>query len=271
VEKYYVGKVTNLDFINKTEESRKIINLWVEEQTNNKIKDLIPPGTLDSMTRLVLTNAIYFKGEWAIQFDKTKTKKEDFKLNETTTVQVDMMKLKKGKEKFNYGETDELQIIELPYKGKELSMIILLPKKSMEEVEQKLSTKKLDEWKNSMHKRDVYVYFPKFKLETKYFIAKNLSEMGMPTAFSADADFTRMFDSSKTSENLYISQVIHQAFVQVNEEGTEAAAATAVVMRTGAMPDYIEFKADHPFIFIIQENTTGLILFMGKVVDPNGV
>ena len=269
-KKYYSAEFTNMDFVNKTEESRKTINSWVEEKTNDKIKDLIPAGTLDSMTRLVLTNAIYFKGDWEIQFDKEKTKKQDFKVNENTTVQVDMMKLKEGKEEFKYTETDELQIIELSYKGKELSMLVLLPKNSMQELESMLSTEKIEEWKDSMYKRDVYVYFPKFKFETKYFIANNLSDMGMPTAFSYDADFSGMFDSTKTTENLFISQVIHQAFVQIDEEGTEAAAATAVVIKElSAGPiDIPEFKADHPFIFLIQENTTGSILFMGKVVDP---
>jgi len=269
-KKYYSAEFTNMDFVNKTEESRKTINSWVEEKTNDKIKDLIPAGTLNDMTRLVLTNAIYFKGDWQTPFDKTKTKKEEFKVNETTNVQVDMMKLKEGKEGFNYAETDELQIIELPYKGKELSMIVLLPKNNIPEIEEMLSAEKLNEWKDLMHEKEVYVYFPKFKFETKYFIANNLSEMGMPTAFSYNADFTGMFDSAKTEENIFISEVIHQAFVQVDEEGTEAAAATAVVMKaTSAMPtNPIEFRADHPFIFIIQENSTGSILFMGKVVDP---
>lgn len=268
-KKYYSAEFTNMDFVNKTEESRKTINSWVEEKTNDKIKNLIPAGTLNEMTRLVLTNAIYFKGDWQTPFDKTKTKKENFKVNETTTVQADMMSLKEGKEKFNYGETEELQIIEMAYKGKELSMIALLPKNNISEVESMLSAEKLNEWKDSMHKKEVYVYFPKFKFETKYFIANNLSEMGMPTAFSSNADFTGMFDSSKTNENLFISEVIHQAFVQVDEEGTEAAAATGVVMAGTAMPtDPIEFRADHPFIFIIQENSTGSILFMGKVIDP---
>lgn len=268
-KKYYSAEFTNMDFKTKTEESRKIINLWVEEQTNNKIKDLIPAGTLNSMTRLVLTNAIYFKGDWATQFDKEKTKKQDFKVSETETVQVDMMSLKEGEEEFKYAENELLQIIELPYKGEELSMLVLLPKNSMQEVESMLSTEKLAEWKDSMHKKDVYVYFPKFKFETKYFIANNLKDMGMPTAFSMSADFSGMFDSEKIKEKLFIAEVIHQAFVEVNEEGTEAAAATAVVMETtSAMPDYIEFRADHPFIFLIQENSTGSILFMGKVVNP---
>lgn len=269
-KKYYSAEVTNMDFVSKPEESRKEINKWVEEKTNDKIKDLIPQGMINSITRLVLTNAIYFKGDWKLKFDKTKTKKEEFKVNENTTVQADMMSLKEEKDDFKYTENELLQIIELPYKGENLSMIVLLPKKNLSEIEEQLSVEKLNSWKQSMHEREVFVYLPKFKFETKYFIAENLSKMGMPTAFSdSSADFTGMFDSTKTTENLFISQVIHQAFVQVDEEGTEAAAATAVIMEaTSAMPDYIEFRADHPFIFIIQENSTGSILFMGKVTDP---
>jgi len=270
-KKYYSAEFTNMDFIGKTEESRKTINSWVEKQTNDKIKNLIPEGILNPLTRLVLTNAIYFKGDWEIQFDKTKTKKQDFKVNENTTVQVDMMSLKKGSEEFNYAETNELQVLQMNYKGNELSMIVLLPKNSISEVESMLSAEKLEEWKKSMHERDVYVYFPKFVFETKYLIADNLKEMGMPTAFSdTQTDFTGMYDADKTMENIFISHVIHQAFVQVDEEGTEAAAATAVVMKAmsaGPM-DIPEFKADHPFIFLIQENSTGSILFIGKVVDP---
>jgi serpin B len=273
-KQYYSAKVTNLDFKTKTEESRQTINKWVEEQTNNKIKNLIPQGNIDPMTRLVLTNAIYFKGDWKLQFDKTKTKKEDFKVNETKTVQADMMRLKEGKEKFNYGENEQLQIIELPYKGEKLSMLVVLPKESnLQGIEEELNSEKLSEWKKLLTKKEVYVYLPKFKFETKYFMAENLSKMGMPTAFSSDADFTGMIDANKTDEKLYISSVIHQAFVQVDEEGTEAAAATAVIMKvTSAGPMEIpEFRADHPFIFIIQENSTDSILFMGKVVDPTAL
>ncbi len=267
---YYSAELTNLNFVNKTEESRKTINSWVEEKTNDKIKDLIPSGTLNPTTRLVLTNAIYFKGDWTIKFDKTKTKKEDFKVNENTIVQADMMRLKEDSEKFNYSETEELQILEMPYKGKNLSMIVLLPKNDLKKIESMLSTEKLNEWKKTMHKKEVYVYFPKFKFETKYFIGNILSEIGMPTAFNSNADFTGMFDSSKVNENLFISKVIHQSFVQVDEEGTEATAATGVIVgytSTGPSEPII-FKADHPFIFIIQENSTESILFMGKVVNP---
>ncbi len=264
-EKYYGGKVTNLDFIKETEKSRVTINKWVEVQTNDKIKDLIPPGVLDSMTRLVLTNAIYFKGAWVLQFDKSKTRETDFRVSPTSTVKAQMMSLTGEKAKFNYAETEDLQILEMPYDGEDLSMLVLLPKEdTLDKLEQSLNEEKLNEWRNMLQERKIDVYMPRFKFETKYFMVQCLAEMGMPTAFSIQADFSGMTGK----EDLYISQVIHQAFVEVNEEGTEAAAATAVVMKMNSAEFSTMFKADHPFIFIIQQKETGNILFLGKVMDP---
>ncbi|GAG72589.1 unnamed protein product [marine sediment metagenome] len=264
IEKYYVGKVTNVDFINATEDARVIINKWVEEQTNNKIKDLIPQGVLDALTRLVLTNAIYFKGIWVKQFDKEDTIEEDFRISPNKTIKVPMMRLTGEEAKFNYAETEELQILEMLYEGEELSMLILLPKEdNLKSVEESLSVEKLSELRNMLVEQQVDIYIPKFKFETKYFMVKTLEEMGMPTAFSMDADFSGMDGTT----DLFIANVIHQAFVDVNEEGTEAAAATGVVMELkAAMPTV--FCADHPFIFMIQERETGNILFLGRVVDP---
>jgi len=263
VEDYYGGKVTNLDFRGETEKSRVTINNWVEDQTNNKIKDIIPRGVITSDTRLVLTNAIYFKGEWVKQFDKDNTRERDFRKSPDETVRVDMMSLRGKEAEFNYAETDELQILEMPYDDEELSMIIMLPKEDFAEID--LDVEKLKLFKGMLSERRVDVYLPKFKFETKYFMAKNLIEMGMPTAFSMNADFSGMNGKG----NLYISSVIHQAFVDVNEEGTEAAAATAVVVtEMSAEPSHPTFYADHPFVFMIQEKETGAILFMGKVVDP---
>jgi serpin B len=263
IKKYYVGKVTNVDFAKATENARLTINKWVEEQTNNKIKDLIPPGVLNALTRLVLTNAIYFKGLWVKQFDKKETREEDFKVSPEKTVKVDMMSM--TGEEFNYYETEELQIIELLYEGEDLSMLIILPKENyLKSLEESLSLEKLAELRNSLSEQQVDVYIPKFKFETKYFMVKTLKEMGMPTAFSMDADFSGM-DSTK---DLFIANVIHQAFIDVNEEGTEAAAATGVVMELkAAMPTV--FRADHPFIFMIQERETNNILFLGRVIDPS--
>ncbi len=260
IEQYYGGKATNLDFIGETEKSRETINAWVEEQTSNKIKDLIQKGDIDQMTRLVLTNAIYFKSNWVKQFDENNTWEQDFKINSEKTVKVPMMSLT---ENFNYAETDELQILEMPYESEELSMHILLPKAdNLDSIEASISLEKLNEWKNNFTEQEVYISIPKFKFETKYYMAETLKEMGMSTAFSSGADFSGMDGTN----NLFISSVIHQAFIEVNEEGTEAAAATGGVMVISAPS--ISFYANHPFIFIIQDRESGNILFLGRVIDP---
>jgi len=267
IEQYYAGKITNLDFKKEAEKSRKIINNWVEDQTNNQIKDLIPPRVLNPRTRLVLTNAIYFKGTWLKQFDKKNTKEQDFRISPGDTVKVPMMSLTGEETEFNYAKTEELQILELPYDGEELSMLILLPKEDdLNPLEKSLDAEKLIEWKNMLRKQEIDVYMPKFTFETKYLLPETLKAMGMPTAFSMAADFSGMDGTRK----LFISNVIHQAFVEVNEEGTEAAAATAVVMEitsVGSDPRNM-FRADHPFIFIIQQKDSGNILFLGRVTNP---
>ncbi|HQJ56687.1 MAG TPA: serpin family protein [Caldisericia bacterium] len=264
VVKYYGGKASNLDFVKETEKSRQTINSFIEEQTNGKIKDLIPKGVLDYLTRLVLTNAIYFKGTWQWEFNPKNTEEVDFKITPTDIVKVPMMYMKPEKAKFNYADLEDLQILELPYKGEKISMLILLPKDNLEDI-QPLTIEKLKEWKSQTKEETLdEIYLPKFEFDTKYFMKEILSDMGMPTAFEMDADFSGM-DGTKS---LYIKEVIHQAYVKVDEKGTEAAAATGVVMElTSIMPKNI-FRADHPFIFIIQQNDTGNILFLGRVNDP---
>lgn len=268
VEKYYGGKVTNLDFVGESEKSRQTINNWVENQTNNKIKDLIPQGVLNAYTRLVLTNAVYFKGTWVKQFDKNDTRDEDFKTSSGQTVKVPMMKLTGEDAKFNYAETDAIQILEMSYVGGNLSMLIILPKdNNLDNVEESITPENLSEWRNMLTERKIEVYIPKLKFETKYFMAQDLIAMGMPSAFNA-ADFSGMTGQ----KDLMIGQVIHQAFVEVNEEGTEAAAATAVIGVMTAGPNGVTipvFRADHPFIFIIQQKDTDNILFLGRVSDPS--
>jgi len=270
IKNYYGGGVTNLDFVTETEKSRVTINKWVEDQTNDKIKYIIPPGTLDSMTRLVLTNAIYFKGEWAVQFEKKNTAEDDFKVSPTNNAKVQMMSLTGKNAKFDYAETEDLQMIELPYEGDELSMIILLPKENDVSVaESYLTAQKMSELYAQKKEKQVRLYLPRFKFDTKYFMAEDLKEIGMPTAFSDFADFSGMTGNN----DLQISDVIHQAFVEVNEEGTEAAAATVVTMKLGSsgLSEQIPvFKVDHPFIFMITEKSTGSILFIGRVSNPNG-
>ncbi len=263
IEQYYGGKVTNLNFKTQAAESTKIINDWVADKTNDKIKDIIPLGLLGSMTRLVLTNAIYFKGTWVKQFDEDDTKEEDFKIGTFNTVKTPMMRI--YEEKFKYAETDKLQILEMIYEGKDLSMLVLLPKTNLKSIEGDLNIENLAEWRDMLSTKEVNIYIPKFKFETKSFMGDTLKKMGMPTAFSFNADFSGM-DGTRM---LYIANVIHQAFVEVNEEGTEAAAATVVVMMEMSAPqEPTIFRADHPFIFLIQERGTGNILFFGKVVDP---
>jgi serine protease inhibitor len=268
VEKYYGGKAANLDFIKETEKSRQTINSFIEEQTNNKIKDLIPSGFLNSLTRLVLTNAIYFKGTWEWEFDKSDTHEQDFKITPTNVVKTPMMYFDNDKAKFNYADVDGLQILELPYKGEKISMLILLPTENLDAIESSLTAEKLEEWKSQMKefKLDA-IYLPKFEFDAKYFMKDTLSAMGMPMAFTwPGANFSGMDGTN----NLYISSVIHQAFIKVDEEGTEAAAAAAIVTTFGSAGPSNIFRADHPFIFIIQEKETGNILFLGRVIDPRG-
>ena len=265
LQKYYDASANLVDFIKATEEARQTINKWVEDKTNDKIKDLIPVGVLDAATRLVLTNAIYFKANWLVQFDKEETKNEEFKVNNEKTVIVPIMRYTESR--FNYAETDESQILELLYEGNNLSMIILLPKNDdLEKVESSLSTVKFTEWVTKLKEQNVDVFIPRFTFDSKYFLSKNLKEMGILSSFDPlEADFSGI-DGKK---DLVISDVIHQAFVDVNEEGTEAAAATAVVIGIISIPPPTPiFRADHPFIFIIQERENNTILFIGRVSDP---
>lgn len=266
IQDYYVAEANNMDFINNTEESRVTINNWVESKTNNKIKDLLNPGTITELTRLVLTNAIYFKGDWLKQFDKANTREEEFYLNDGSIIKAPLMRITDDEAKFNYGETKHSQILEIPYEGEELSMIIILPKNNIAELENNLSIENLNTWMNNLTQKEVRIYLPKFKFDTKYSLKDKLASMGMPAAFNpAEADLSGM-DGKR---DLYISSVIHQAFVEVDEEGTEAAAATAVVVTMGSVISPHEiFRADHPFIFLIKEENTNNILFMGRVMNP---
>ncbi|OPZ44438.1 MAG: Serpin (serine protease inhibitor) [Euryarchaeota archaeon ADurb.BinA087] len=267
----YGARATNLDFITKPEESRITINQWVEDQTNDKIRDLLPAGSIDSLTRLVITNAVYFKGTWEKQFDQKQTSIQDFRTGDGMTLQVPMMQRTDENATYGYTETDDLQLLRMAYEsgsGKPLSMVVLLPRDgNLAALEKSLSAERLTDLQKNLTNQRVIVYFPKFTMETKYSLPATLSAMGMPTAFSPSADLSGM-DGTR---NLYIGDVIHQAFVDVNEEGTEAAAATAVVIQRAMAPvgpPVPVFRADHPFIFLIQDDETGLILFIGRVEHP---
>lgn len=265
VEKYFGGKAANLDFVSESEKSRQTINSFIGEQTSNKIKDLIPTGFLNAMTRLVLTNAIYFKGTWQWEFDTSDTRDSDFKITPTNIVKTPMMNMDPDKASFNYADTGDLQILELPYKGDEISMFVLLPSENIDAIETTLTAEKLNEYKSKMKETKLdSISLPKFEFDTKYFMKDVLSALGMPTAFSESADFSGMTGK----RDLFISFVIHQAYVKVDEKGTEAAAATAVGMGTTSVRPRTDFRADHPFIFLIQDKGTGNILFFGRMVDP---
>jgi serpin B len=262
----YGAELALVDFKGQTEAARKEINGWIEKQTADKIKNLLAPGVLDPMTRLVLTNAIYFKGDWASQFKKDQTRDEDFTVSADKKVKVPLMR---QTQTYPYAEDAALQALELPYKGNELSMLVLLPKKpdGLAAVESSLSAQQSAALRARLGARKVNAYLPKFKLETTFSLNDTLTALGMKTPFTDAADFSGM-DGEK---NLYISAVIHKAFVDVNEEGTEAAAATAVVMRKKSerieRPPVV-FRADHPFVFMICDKRDGSILFLGRMASP---
>ena len=263
---YYNTETTNLDF-SESEKARKTINDWVSEKTNDRIKDLIPKGILDALTKLILTNAVYFKAEWAEQFKKGSTQKAEFMTMDNKAVETDMMNLKHS---FPYMENEDIQLIEMPYKGGDASMFVILPKKKndLKEIEKVLDWKKIEKYMGQLSIKQADVYFPKFKMSLEYELRKLMTNLGMKAAFDKVADFSRM----NGNKDLYISAIIHKTFVEVDETGTEAAAATAVVMRMkSAMPDpdYKTFKADHPFFYFIRENVSGTVLFAGRVTDPS--
>jgi serpin B len=262
--RYYEASVNRVGFKNETERARLQINAWVEDKTKNKIQELIKPGVLDSLTRLVLTNAIYFKGNWARRFKKDRTREEQFWMEPGTAVMVPMMN---GQDDFGYLEDEMLQALELPYAGDSLSMIVLLPRSidGLGALEDTLAADTLTARLDAIRKREVRVSLPKFTMTSQFELAQTLGSMGMPEAFSGAADFSGMTGG----RDLFISAVVHKAFVDVNEEGTEAAAATGVAMRLTAAPvSPPVFRADHPFIFLIRHNPSGSILFLGRLTRP---
>jgi len=261
----YGGQLNEVDFVRATEAARKTINSWVEKKTNNKIRNLIGKGVLDSMTRLVLTNAIYFKGNWASQFEEDRTQDAPFTLIDGRKIDIPMMN---QTAEFGYMETETFQGLNLPYVNNELSMIILLPKErdGLKELEKTLTQENLSRWISKHREHKVVVSIPKFKVTSQFSLASVLKSMGMEDAFSTNADFSGI----NGKRDLFISAVIHKAYVDVDEEGTEAAAATAVTMRlTSVGPTQIPvFRADHPFLFLIRDNDSGSILFIGRVMNP---
>jgi serpin B len=264
----YDAKLEQVDFQTQAESARKEINDWVSDKTKGKIADLIGPGVLNAATRLALVNAIYFKGRWLHEFKKVRTKDQPFFFNRDEKVVRTMLMNQSAR--FGYAETDSLQLLEMPYMGGDVSMVVLLPKEKggLKALENSLTQKHLNDWLAQVSPHEVNVFLPKFKMTQEFGLARTLQAMGMTAAFSPPrADFSDM-DGAK---DLYISAVVHKAFVEVNEEGTEAAAATAVGVSRSAMqrPQPMPFfRADHPFLFLIRDTHSGSILFMGRVTNP---
>lgn len=252
-----------LDFIGQTEQSRITINDWVSDQTEQKIKDLIPQGAINSLTRLVLTNAVYFNAAWQNPFDKNATSNGPFSLLDGSNVTVPMMKQTGS---FSYAEGANYQAVELPYDGQELSMVILLPKAGQfETFEKSLDAQVVEEIIGKLQNRQVALTMPKFEYESSFGLKQALTTLGMGVAFTPDADFSGM----DGKHDLLIQDVLHKAFVSVDEAGTEAAAATAVIVGITSMPAQpVEVKVDRPFIFLIRDISTGSIIFLGRVINP---
>ncbi len=264
-EETYGAHPSVLDFEANPESARSEINKWVAQQTRDKIQDLMTKGSIDRLTRFVLANAIYFKGKWNLEFDKKLTKKSPFTALDGKEASVPMMN-RDGM--FGYSAGDGFQVLAMPYKEGHLSMVVLLPAEgvSLKTFDEKLIPNMLSAWLRELKNTKVDVYIPKFRMTTPvYLLDPILKDMGMTKAFSKDADFSGM----SPSKDLYISTVAHKAFVDVNEEGTEAAAATGIGVRSAAIaPRKIVFKADRPFLFFIRHDPTDTILFFGRFIKP---
>ncbi|XP_069814209.1 serpin B6-like isoform X2 [Dendropsophus ebraccatus] len=272
LEKYFQAEMQAVDFLQAVEKSRKSINTWVEKQTDGKIKDILVPGSIDSLTKLVLVNAIYFKGSWENKFPEENTEQKPFKMSKIKSKPVPMM-FQRSKFNIFYIEELETKVLELPYVNNELSMVILLPDEikdnstGLEQLEKKLSYDNLKNWTNAdmMDKSEVEIDLPRIILEENYDLKSYLTEMGLGDLFSADkADLTGISEQG----NLHVSEIFHKAFVEINEEGTEAAAATAGVVVARMRPIAEVFRADHPFLFFIKHKPTNAILFLGKFCSP---
>jgi len=272
VETNYGAGFHAVDFKSAPDSVRATINQWVEKQTNNKIQNLLGPGTVSSLTRLILTNAIYFKGAWADQFNKNATENEDFHLSAGKIIQAPTMH---NSGSYYYFKGPSFQALLMPYDKDEVSMLILLPDAidGLPALEHSLSADNLEKWSGSLgYEHEVIVSLPSFKITQQFELSSTLEGLGMKTAFDPNAaDFSAMTGD----KSLVISAAIHKAYIDVDENGTEAAAATAVVMEMATAmqsrtppPPPIVFTADHPFLFLIRDNASGAILFMGRVTDP---
>ena len=265
--KHYGAGMYNVDYITNPESARELINQWIEDETEDKIQDLIPPGAITELTRLVLANAIYFNGSWRFPFDEGATHPVPFQLLDGTEATVDMMKL--SGESLAYTAGDAFQAVQLPYLSPDFVMTVLVPDEgAFDDFEAALDTEKIKEISANLMWQLLNLEMPKFDFETSTNAKDPLAALGMAEAFQSDAaDFSGITDV----EDLFISDVLHKATITVDEEGTEAAAATVVIMRAKSAPEPeepISLVIDRPFLFMIQHQPTGTILFMGRVLEP---
>jgi len=255
-----------VDFVTKPEQARRKINSWVEEQTNQRINNLIPQGLITRLTVLVLCNAIHFKASWETRFDEEQTRDAPFHISPDATVMVSMMRMNSS---FKHCYVDGFTMVELPYANGSTSMVVLLPDENsdLENVHDRITWPNMKTWLHCLddaRRETIVVGIPKFSMTMRLDLADTLAAMGMPHAFRG-ADFSGMTGT----RDLFISDVIHKAFIDVSEEGTEAAAATAVIMKRGGSPPHV--IADRPFVFLIRDSDTNSILFVGRVSDPTAL
>ncbi|OGR45543.1 MAG: hypothetical protein A2X35_04115 [Elusimicrobia bacterium GWA2_61_42] len=264
--KHYNAEARSANFKTAPEVSRRAVNAWTEERTKGKIKDLFKEGTFTPLTRLVLVNAVYFKGSWVQPFAKAMTGEAEFTKTDGQKIKVQMMTFS-GTQTLQYGETGAFQLLRLPYSGGGLSMLLALPKdgKKLEDAAKDLDPAALEEMRAALAEQKVKVFLPRFTFSAGYDLNAALAALGMPLAFTDAADFSGM-DGTRS---LYIQRAVHKAFVEVNEEGTEAAAATGIAVGLkSANFGFTLFRADRPFLFFIEDSKSGLLLFMGKMEDP---
>jgi serpin B len=266
IVQHFRADVQTMDFTTRAEESRLMINTWVEQETRGKIKNLLPEGSINALTAMVVANAIYFKGNWKLKFNVEATSNAEFHISAQQTVTIPMMRQKFQKIRYSGRKDLGCQVIELPYVGDELGMVILLPDTidGLVELEKKITPRILKDVMDKMVYNEITVHIPKFRLESSYKLKEILSALSMPDLFDE-----RKADLSGIGQNLHVSNVFHKAFVDVNEEGTEAAAATGAVIALKSMLLETKFEANHPFMFMIWDHKLDVPLFIGRLVNPS--
>jgi serpin B len=259
----YNSGIHLVDFITASEEARQRINAWVADQTEDKIKNIIPEGALTAVTRLVLTNAIYFNAAWASQFEEEATQPETFTALDGTQSSTPLMRQTAY---YPYANNDGVVTVEIPYVGGQLSMLLIMPPQDeFQAFEDSLDEARLEQFLNGLESTNIRLMLPSFEFRSEFSLAQSLSDLGMPVAFSDQADFSGI----DGSQDLFLQEVLHKAFISVDEEGTEAAAATAIIIgATSLGEEPIEVRFDHPFIFLIRDQDTGSILFIGRLIQP---